>query len=335
MRLCNERKKLKTIILVLFVFVASMGMSAKAGGEGSYIPVISGKMVFHSYTSYESDDSKLYLFDFDSCEKECLSDKFKNVYNAMNANFNNDGSEIVFMGMEKSSEERKWDIYIYNLETDELRNLTKDNDLRNEDPKFSPDGKRVIFKQGHWDEEKDDMVYDLRELNLDNNKIKIITQDADEDSMPFYSSDGKEVYYAKGINAATKIYKVSVDNYKNTRNVYSSNGEMSYYPIVYKDALYFTKWYSKSNDTDIIMKMDINTKIVRKIKFDNKDYNTSDPCPISDKYIIMSSTKGDKGYDLYLGDTESGAMWSLDNINSEINDYKEQLGASCYIKSIE
>lgn len=312
------------------IAVGSVGVSVKVKCKSS-MPEVSGKLVYHSYSSYEAADSKLYLYDFYTNEKVCLNDKFEDVFNTMNAHFNEDGSEIVFMGMDKDREERKWDIYTYNFETGQLENLTEDNDLRNEDPKFSPDGEKVIFKQGHWDEEVDDMVYDLKELTLSNNKVKTITKDLDEDSMPYYSSDGKTIYYAKGVGESSKIYKVKTNNYKKVQKVYSANKVMCYYPVVYDDSLYFTRWYSKSNSCDIIMKMDLDTKKVSKLKFNNKNYNCSDACPLSDRYMVISSTKDEGNYDLYIADMKSGETWAL----NELNDEREQLGASCYIESIE
>lgn len=83
------------------------------------------------------------------------------------------------------------------------------------------------------------------------------------------------------------------------------------------------------------MKMDLDTKNVTKLKFNNKNYNCSDACPISDKYMFMSSTKGNNGYDLYLANIKTGKMWSLSSINSDINDEREQLGATCFIKALE
>lgn len=334
MKLYGKRKMLKRLLLILLVTMGVVGATVKVHGRNNNIPKVSGRLVYHSYSSYEAEDSKLYLFDFDNREKVCLSDKFANVFNTMNADLNNDGSEVVFMGMENNASDKKWDIYTYNLESGNLENLTRDNELRNEDPKFSPDGKKIIFKQGHWDEKEDDMVYDLKELTLKNNKIRTITKDIEEDSMPYYSSDGNTIYYTRGIGKSSQIYEVSRNSTKSVKKVYSSNNVMCYYPIVYDETLYFTKWYSKSNNCDTIMKMNLDTKKVSKLKFNNKNYNCSDPCPLSDKYIIMSSTKGDGGYDLYLADMESGNTWSLSEISKEINDDKEQLGASCFIKSI-
>lgn len=335
MQVYKRRMNIKRVASILIIVLGIFTVSYKAKGENYNIPNISGKLVYHSYSSYEAKDSKLYLFDFDNNKNICLSDKFNNVFNAMNAHFNNDGTEIVFMGMEKGESEEKWDIYTYNLNSGNLENLTKENDFKNEDPKFSPDGKRIVFKQGYWDKNEDEMIYDLKELNLKTKKVKSITKDIQEDSMPYYSSDGKSIYYARGVEGDSKIYKVCKNDYTNIEKIYSSKKTMCYYPVVYGNSLYFSRWYSKSNNSDIIMKMDLNTKNVTKLKFNNKNYNCSDACPISDKYMFMSSTKGNNGYDLYLANIKTGKMWSLSSINSDINDEREQLGATCFIKALE
>ncbi|WP_090009957.1 PD40 domain-containing protein [Clostridium sp. DSM 8431] len=327
-------KKLKPIVLILCIPMVIVSISITAMGRSKKVPNLSGKMVYHSYTSYDAKDSKLYLYDFDSKEKVCLSDNFKNVYNAMNAEFKNDGTEIVFMGMNKTKGYEKWDVYTYNLQTQVVTNLTGKNDLRNEDPKYSSDGKKIVFKQGHWDANKDDMIYDIMELNLENKSLRNITKDTKEDSMPFYSEDDKYVFYARGDNSLSQIYKVDVNNYNNKEKVYSSSGVMAYYPIVKDNALYFTKWYSKSNHTDMIMKMNLETNELESLKFNNKEYNCSDPCPLNDRYMILSSTKGGAGYNLYIADMNKGKILPLDIEYSGINDGGEQLGASCYLESI-
>lgn len=320
------------VSLCIIMLIASISITAV--GITRQMPSMSGKMVYHSYTSYESKDSKLYLYDFDSQEKVCLSDKFKNVYNAMNANFNNNGTEITFMGMNKDKGYEKWDVYTYNLKTEVLRNLTENNDLRNEDPKYSPDGKKIVFKQGHWDHKKDKMIYDLMEIDLENGTEGNITKDSEEDSMPYYSEDGQYVFYSRKNKSSEQIYKVSTSNYEERERVYSASKITSYYPIIQGNTLYFTRWYSKSNHSDIIMSMNLETEEVEKLKFNNERYNCSDPCPIDQRYMILSSTKAGGRYKLYLADMNKGTMWPLDKGYTDIDDNGEQLGASCYIDSI-
>ena len=60
--------------------------------------------------------------------------------------FSPDGKKITFMGIGKDT--NTWDIFLYDLtQAAAPINLTATGNTRDEDPKFSPDGKRIVFKQ--------------------------------------------------------------------------------------------------------------------------------------------------------------------------------------------
>ena len=333
----NFKRKL-VCILILLSFVGSLQYAqVKASEQMAEVPQLKGKMVYHTYSDYAQRDSKLYVFNFETKENICISDEFQGVYHAMNACFGNNELEIVFMGLVNNNGNEEWDIFHYNLETKQLDNLTKGNELRDEDPKYSPDGTKIIFKQGHWSHVLDEMIYDIMEINLNTRSMRAITNDVDEDSMPYYASDGKSVYYAKGLDKSSQIYNVDLEGTAPLKEIYAEKNIRCYYPVVYKETLYFSKWYSIYNKSDIIIKFDINENKVTIPPFNSADYNCSDACPISDRLIIISSTMpgGNGGYDLYIADTVTGNTWSMNFLNKSINNDKHQLGASYYVKIAE
>jgi hypothetical protein len=65
------------------------------------------------------------------------------------------------------------------------------------------------------------------------------------------------------------------------------------------------------------------------LRFNQLGSDSSDPYPIDDRLVVYSSTRagGQGGYDLYLGDREDVASWSLSSLG--INTPLEELGA-CY-----
>lgn len=326
-------KRWLVCMLISLSFMESL-QYAKASENEQYLPELKGKMVYHTYSDYNKRDSKIYVFDFETKENICISDKFQGVYNTMNADFKNDGSEIVFAGMVDNKMTEEWDAFRYNLETNQLDNLTKGNKLRDEDPKYSPDGTKIIFKQGHWNKKLGGMVYDIMEMDLVTGKLRSVTNDLDEDSMPYYASDGKSVYYAKGLGKTSQINNVSLEGTEPITKVWAEKDIYCYYPIVYKDTLYFSKWYSAYNKSDTIIKLDLTTNKITIPSFNSENYNCSDACPVSDRFIIISSTMpgGKGGYDLYIADVTTGNTYSLDLFNKGINDDKDQLGASYYAK---
>jgi hypothetical protein len=65
------------------------------------------------------------------------------------------------------------------------------------------------------------------------------------------------------------------------------------------------------------------------LRFNQPDSDSSDPYRIDDRLVVFSSTRAGSqgGYDLYLGDRDDGASWSLSSLG--INTAQEELSA-CY-----
>lgn len=330
-----NRKSIKVGLLGLSLMIGSPAICAPEADVADRKPSIKGKMVYHTYSSYNERDSRLYVLDFETGQLTCLNDYMTGVYHTMNASFNPDGSEIVFMGIINENNVEEWNIFRYHLETKVLQNLTAHNDLRNEDPKFSPDGIKVIYKQGYWDRKLEQMIYDLWEIDVHTGLSRQITHDISEQSMPYYSSSGDIVYYMEGNTKESKICSIDLKEYNRTE-IYYEKDVYVYYPVVYEETLYFLKWYSADNFSDVIVSIDLGSKEITIPTFNSSAYNSSDPCPISDKLLVVSSTMsgGRGGYDLYIVDRMTGSSWSLNEYSDSINNEKHQLGADCYIESI-
>ena len=106
-------------------------------------PAIEGRLLYHSYSSYEAGDSRISLCSLDDGVPSALEqDGF---HHAMNGDFGANAYDMVFMAINTTAD--KWDIYRQNLFTGDIVNLTESSSYRSEDPKFSPDGYKVVFKQ--------------------------------------------------------------------------------------------------------------------------------------------------------------------------------------------
>ncbi len=254
-----------------------------------------GRLLFHSYSEYTAGDSRLMLYDFSEEKLTVIeSDVF---YNAMNGDFGADGNDIVFMAITRSAD--AWDIYRYNAVTGAFTNLTENSGFRNEDPKFSPDGERVVFKRGRWDSNADGFVYDLMELHLSGGAVTPLTDTPDEESMPYYSSDGTEVYYAKGAGETSGIYALDTATGEN-RMVYDREGVQEYYPVAFEDEIYCAGWYGETNRNDALYKVNPGGEVQR-LPLSDGTFNVSDPCPMGKSRLIYSSTENGS-YDLYFHD---------------------------------
>ena len=159
-------------IVLLSIFFASC---AKNNSENNSVntpqpenqPVLTGRLVFHSYSCYGCNDSKLFIYNF-STNILTRVDANWGMNNCMNAHFSPDGKKIVFMGTGTGTS--NWDIFLWTINsTSPPTNLTAvlGSSSRDEDPKFSNSGNKIVFKHnGH-----------LAEMDLNGNIIRTVTTD--------------------------------------------------------------------------------------------------------------------------------------------------------------
>jgi hypothetical protein len=280
-------------------------------------PVLSGKMVYHSYSCYSCNDSKMFLYNFSTNERNVLSQNWT-ITNPMNAHFSPDGTKIVFMGISQTT--NSWDIYIYTLGINiQPTNLTQNSLGRDEDPKFSFDGTKIIFKTNGI----------LKEMNTSGTILKTFTVPNSEASMPYYTTDGNSIVYSgnESNNATADIIKYNILE-GTTQSLAKMVNINEYYPIVL-DANTFL--FTRSTTSDQVYLGYFNGTTAIKLSFNESDSDFSDAYPIDSHTLLLSSTRlGGRGeYDLYLVDKISGKKWSLNLYNPYINSANNELGG-CY-----
>lgn len=231
-----------TLIIVVAMSCVMPFTTSNAADSNAELP--KGWLLWHSYSEYAALDSKLYLLTPDGSIKEISGD----FIHAMNGSFGIAPEQITFMAIDSSADE--WDIYLY--DNGNITNLTKNSGFRNEDPKWSPDGKQIVFKRGYWDNSTGDFVYDLAMLNIDTYEVTMLTNDRAEEAMPFFSEDGKYIYYTRYTDGIGSIFRINVAIH-GTEDIYSETDVTAYYPIIKGEQLYFTKWYSAENHCDQLM----------------------------------------------------------------------------------
>lgn len=281
-------------------------------------PAIIGRLLYHSYSCYSCNDSRIYLYDFSTNTNTTLSTGW-NIDNPMNAHFSPDGTKIVFMGLQKQS--ANWDVFLWTIgSTAQPVNLTAAlGSSRDEDPKFSNSGSRIIFKHdGH-----------LAEMDLDGNITRTVTSGNGEESMPYYNYNDSLILYAEGGGAASDIFITDGTAFKSIAAVASVQ---EYYPIARDSVSFFyTRWNSATNSNDQLYLGYYNTtQTSRRLPFNTSDANYSDAYPCGTEYVFLSSTKADSkgGYDLYIANITTGKIWSLSSYHAAINSSREELGAA-------
>ncbi len=301
------------LIFALLLIIPQTNSMNALGYEES-----SGALLYHSYSSYDAMDSMIYRLNTVTNEISVISSP--EFINAMNADFGSHMYDITFMAIDSSADE--WDIYRFNSFTGEFTNLTPNSGCRNEDPKFSPDGKKIVFKRGYWSSELNDFIYNLAEIDLGTMKITMLTNDIPEDSMPYYSPDGKMIYYALSQNSSTSICALNRESLI-TDTLYSEENVHVYYPICSDSGLYFAKWFSSDNRNDCIVKYADGNLYV--LPFNNEEYNCSDPFPLDNGNIFYSSTINGS-YDIFYFDGAESLPIEITATD------RHELGSSCFTR---
>ena len=150
--------------------------------------------------------------------------------------------------------------------------------------------------------------------------------------MPFYTADATAVWFTNrptgGSVSATSIHRISVNGTNESVPV-DTAGVTDFYPIRDTVAEFlFARTISSTNLFDQIFLFDGTASV--SLPFNTPDADYSDAFPVGTQYIVLSSTRpgGRGGYDLYLADRVTGAMWPLSGYNAGINTAREELGAA-------
>lgn len=285
-------------------------------------PVLKGKLVYHSYTSYDAGDSQMYIYDFASNTVSNISRSWTDVRNMMNGHFSPDGRYLTFMGI--GSRTGSWDIFLYDLVSGgQPVNLTPEGSYRDEDPKYSHSGNTIVFKRdGH-----------LAEITVATRAIKVLSKNNSEEyGMPYYNSDDTKIL--SGVGEGSAAYIGVWDKASSTMSViFDRKGENDYYPInIDRTAFYFTT-HETGSAYDQLYKGFWNGAAAVRLPFNKSNADYSDAYPVSNGWLfLVSSRSGGRGqYDLYIANETSGAIYSLSLYNSGLNTAKNELGPAYFV----
>jgi Tol biopolymer transport system component len=265
----------------------------------------------------------LFILNLSTGALKNVSSSWSNVKDPMNAHWSPDGSKIVFMGRpKKGGKTSDWfDVFLYTPgQSGNPIDLTNTPTLHDEDPKFSPDGTKIVYKV---------RPSTLNEMDLNGRILNtIISTAGQERSMPYYTADARAVWFTADGGAQSSIHRIDVSGANEVLAI-DTPGALDYYPIrdVVGQFLY-TRWASPTNLHDQVFVFDGTAGV--SLPFNSPDADYSDAVPAGAQYVVLSSTKsgGKGGYDLYLADRTNGSTWPLSSYNSGVNTNREELGAS-------
>lgn len=285
-------------------------------------PELTGKMMFHRYTDYDAMDSELFLYDFGNNSLSQIGTSWTVVTNPMNAIFSPDGLSIVFMGLGTTTQ--SWDIFQYNFNNGgNPQNLTSSGSYRDEDPRYSPDGSKIYFKRdGH-----------LAYIDVLTSAITIVDSNPSIlFNMPCEVPGGQFALYSGNSGTNSYIAKYSLSTSVSSV-LYDRVDVGEYFPVpIDSTSFYYSANYSSTNRHDQIYIGYLDGSTPEYLPFNTSSADYSDSCPVNSDWLILSGTRSDSagGYDLYVANVKSGAIYRLSVYNSAINSSLNELGASYY-----
>ena len=287
---------------------------------------LTGRIAYHSYVSYNDGTSQLFILDLVTGALTNISSRWTNLKDPMNAHWSPDGLKLVFMARPKKAGNKysAWfDVFLYTVgQSGNPVDLTKTPSLHDEDPKFSPDGSKIVYKV---------RPSTLKEMDLNGNVLNtIVSSSGPQRSMPYYTADANTIWYSEQLTdaATASIHQINVNGANNIVVVDTPNTP-DYYPIRDTVGLFlYTHWFSTANLHDQVYMYNGIESV--SLPFNTPDANYSDAYPVNTQYVVLSSTKsgGQGAYDLYIADRTTGAIWSMNGYNPGVNTNRNELAAS-------
>ena len=310
-------KRVAALLCVMVLALSTILISALQRDTSS----LEGTLIYHRYTDYQSWDATMWTIDLASGVQRQVNSDWESMVSPINAHFSADGKTITFMGSTAGLAENDWDIFTSRWDGkvwQEPINLTGPNGARDEDPKFSPDGKTIIYKE--------DGV--LVTMNADGSNKTYLTKGKPESSMPYFAKNGRDILFER----AGDIYLLSNGV---ERKMYAGPGQSSYYPIGLDDKSFlYTRVQNSKHDS--IMQGFYDGSASKSYFFNSIDWDTSDSYPYQDGSRYIFYVTGDYliphgGYNLAFADLKSKKRWDIDawfksKRTSDINSEFQELG---------
>ncbi len=158
------------------------------------------------------------------------------------------------------------DIYIYNIETKNTKNISKNMLGYDKSPVFSTNGKKIVWrsmKTPGFEADKDRIIlYDCA-----SKEIKDLSENFDQSSSKFqWSKNNAYIYFISGINATYQLYSVNIKTNKITQ---ITKGIHNYTSFQLADNYIIGTKMSMSLPSEIF-KIDKNTGNEQQLSFTNK-----------------------------------------------------------------
>ncbi len=149
-----------------------------------------------------------------------------------------------------------------------------------------------------------------------------------ERSMPVFVAAGKRLVAMENAAADGDLYVY--DRAGTNRKAVAAEPKLQeYFPVRWDDdRMLYVRWHAADNRNDQVYVHGWESGKNQPLAFCKSDANYSDPYPLDGRWLFFSSTRenGAGGYDIYLGDSKTGAVHNLGI--QKLNTKAEELGSS-------
>jgi len=319
-----EPAKGRLRIALAFAFIALLtGAICMVKPADADIHDLSGTLIFHRYSDYGSWDATMWSLDLKSGAFNQINQNWTTVLSPINAHVSSDGQYLTLMGSAAGlpdlvgQAQHDWDVFISHWDGSKWSdpmNLTGPNGKRDEDPKFSPDGKTIVYKE--------DGV--LATVTSTGGRKTYLSVGEAESSMPYYRANGKDILFER----QGKIYLKTKSGDQEMSP--GTAGISSYYPIgVDNDRFLFTRVQDSQHDG--IRWGYYDGRPSEDLFFNNDTWDSSDSYPYQDGKDFIFLVSGDinipkGGYNLVIADLHAQKVVNIDDLYGDINSHQQELG---------
>jgi len=316
----NGLARVLTALLAATLITGTIYMVKPAKSD---IHNLSGTLIFHRYSDYASWDATMWSLDLQSGSFNQINKNWTTVVSPINAHVSSDGQYLTLMGSAaglpalNGEAQYDWDVFISHWNgtswTDPT-NLTGPNNKRDEDPKFSPDGKTIVYKE-------DGVLATV--ASTGGAKTYLSIGEA-ESSMPYYRSNSTDLLFER---RGKIMLKTSTGDKVMDPGV---GGESSYYPIgVDNERFLFTRVQDSKHDG--IRWGYYDGRPSTDLFFNNDTWDSSDSYPYQDAKDFIFLVSGDVnipkgGYNLVIADLHAKTVVNIDDLYGDINSHQQELG---------
>jgi hypothetical protein len=285
--------------------------------ETSQIENLTGTLFFHRYSEYGAWDAELLSLDLQTGSLSQVNENWQSMVSPINAHISIDGKHMTFMGTQAGLAENEWDVFVSHWngsQWSEPKNLTGPNGKRDEDPKFSPNGKTIVYKESGV----------LATVDRTGGAKTYLSLGQAESSMPYFHSNGTDILFER----QGKIFLKTASGDKEMDAGIA--GTSSYYPIgVDSERFLFTRVQDSKHDG--IRWGYYDGRPSTDLFFNNDVWDSSDSFPYQDAKDFIFLVSGDHniylgGYNLVIADLRAQKVINIDDLYGEINSGLQELG---------